>query len=215
MWCHNKPPKFWVDVESPLACHYYITNFIKQSIENRQNLSNHDKMYLNKNKEVKDMQYVDITNQYKEQRQYQVKKRKYFIDDDGNKYRVNGRQVILKTTESEMEVAKVLGKTFGGKVNLVPVVLQPKGIQTPDYIINNQKFDLKQIFGNGKNTLDTAINKKKKQSHNFIFDITKTEMKKEQALLQIEKIYNAKNRMWVNMIILLKDNEVLNIFKRK
>ena len=40
-------------------------------------------------------------------------------------------------------------------------------------------------------------------------------MKKEQALLQIEKIYNAKNRMWVNMIILLKDNEVLNIFKRK
>ncbi len=172
-------------------------------------------MYLNKSKEVKNMQYVDITNQYKEQRQYQVKKRKYFIDDDGNKYRVNGRQVILKTTESEMEVAKILGKTFGGQVNLVPVVLQPKGIQTPDYIINNQKFDLKQIFGNGKNTLDTAINKKRKQSHNFIFDITKTEMKKEQALLQIEKIYNAKNRMWVNTVILLKNNEVLNIFKRK
>lgn len=37
----------------------------------------------------------------------------------------------------------------------------------------------------------------------------------EQALLQIERIYNAKNRTWVNTIILIKDKKVLRIFKRK
>lgn len=161
------------------------------------------------------MKYEDITNQYTFPKNYQLKKQKYFIDNDGNEYRVDGRHVILKPTEKEIETAKILGRVLGGKVNLVPVVLQPKGIQTPDYIINNQKFDLKQILGNGKNTLDTAINKKRKQSHNFIFDITRTEMEEEQALLQIDKIYNAKNRTWVNIIILLKDKEILKIFKRK
>lgn len=104
---------------------------------------------------------------------------------------------------------------FGGKINLIPVVLEPKGIQTPDYIVNENKFDLKEISGNGKNTLDTAISKKKKQSDNFIFDITKTEMSIESILLQIDKIYNAKNRSWVNTIILVKNEKVLRIFKRQ
>ena len=100
----------------------------------------------------------------------------------------------MKTTQEEKEIANILGQTLGGKVKLVPVVLEPKGIQTPDYIINNKKFYLKQIIGNGNNTLDTAINKKRKQSDNFVFNITKTEMSMEQAVLQIERIYNAKNR---------------------
>ncbi len=161
------------------------------------------------------MKYQDITDQYKTSKKYQIKKQKYFMSDDGNRYNVDGKHVILKTSIEEKEIANILGKTFGGKVNLIPVVLQPKGIQTPDYMINGEKFDLKQILGNGKNTLDTAINKKKKQSNNFIFDITKTKMTIEQVILQIDKIYNAQNRTWVNIIVLVKDREILKIFKRK
>ena len=140
------------------------------------------------------MKYKDITEQYNTKKHYQIKKHKYFINEDGTKYNVDGRHVLLKTTQEEKEIANILGQTLGGKVKLVPVVLEPKGRQTPDYIINNKKFDLKQIIGNGNNTLDTAINKKRKQSDNFVFDITKTEMSMEQAVLQIERIYNAKNR---------------------
>lgn len=161
------------------------------------------------------MKYKDITDKYISKKKYQIKKQKYFIDNNGTKYNVDGRQVLLKTTQEEKEIANILGQTLGGKVKLVPVILKPKGIQTPDYIINNKRFDLKQIIGNGKNTLDTAINKKRKQSDNFVFDITKTEMSMEQALLQIERIYNAKNRTWINTIILIKDKKVLRIFKRK
>ncbi len=161
------------------------------------------------------MKYKDITNQYTTKKNYQIKKQKYFISDDGTKYNVDGKHVLLKTTKDEIEMAEILGQAFGGKVKLVPVVLQPKGIQTSDYIINNKKFDLKQIVGNGKNTLDTAINKKKKQSNNFVFDISKSEMKIEQALLQIDRIYNAKNRTWMDTIVLIKNKAILKIFKRK
>lgn len=161
------------------------------------------------------MKYKDITSEFRKKKEYNVKKQKYFVGDDGVEYRVDGRQIILKTTQSELEVAKLLGKTFGGQVCLIPVVLNPKGIQTPDYMIDNEKFDLKKVFGNGKNTLDTAISKNKKQSNNFIFDITETAMSEEQVFKQIERIYSSKNRTWVNMIILVKNNQVLKILKRK
>lgn len=161
------------------------------------------------------MKYKDITNQYTtNNKEYQLKKQKYFIGDDGTKYNVDGKHVIMKPTEREIEVAKLLGQTLGGIVCLIPVVLQPKGIQTPDYLVNEQKFDLKQILGNGKNTLDTAINKKKKQSNNFIFDISKTKMNIDKVLFQIDKIYNSKNREWIDIIVIVKDKEILRIYKR-
>lgn len=160
------------------------------------------------------MKYQDITNQYITKKNYQIKKQKYFIGDDGIKYKVDGKYVLLKTTKDETEIANVLGKAFGGKVNLIPVVLQPKGVQTPDYTINNKRFDLKQVLGNGKNTLDTAINKKKKQSNNFVFDISKSKIEVKEALLQIDRIYNAKNRTWVDTIVLIKDKKILKVFKR-
>ena len=160
------------------------------------------------------MKYKDEIQQYTNIKEYQIKEQKYFIDDEGNKYEVDGKNVIIKTSEEEREIAHILGEKFGGTINLIPVVLFPNGIQTPDYIINNTKFDLKKVVGNGKNTLDTAIRKKKKQSNNFIFDITETKMEIREALKQIDRIYNAKNRTWVNSIILIKNNKVLNIFKR-
>lgn len=160
------------------------------------------------------MPYIDITNKYTTINNYQLEKQKYFIAEDGVKYNVDGRCVLLKTTQDEREIAEILGKTFGGKIKLIPVVLQPKGIQTPDYIINNKKFDLKQIVGNGKNTLDTAISKKKRQSNNFVFDISRSEMEINKAISQIDRIYNAKNREWVDMIVLIKDKVILKIFKR-
>lgn len=161
------------------------------------------------------MKYIDVTNEYIIQKKYQIKKQKYFISDEGIRYNVDGKHVIMKTMQEEKIIAEILGQAFGGKINLIPVVLYPKEIQTPDYIINNKKFDLKQILGNGKNTLDTAISKKRKQADNFIFDISKTRMSEEEALFQIKKIYNAKNRTWVNIIVLIKDNKILKIFKRK
>lgn len=161
--------------------------------------------------------YTDITKNVvnKEKQKYEVIEQQIYIDEDDTKYKIDGKNVKIKASEKERAVANLMGESLGGKVELVPVVLNPKGIKTPDYIINGEKFDLKEIFGNGKNTLDTAISKKKKQSNNFIFDITNTEMSKEEAIKQIQRIYESNNRIWVNKLILIKDNKVLKIYKRK
>lgn len=159
--------------------------------------------------------YIDITHKFTKIQKYKVEEQQYYEDKQGNKYKIDNKNVKIKASNKEKMIANLLGRIYGGKVKLVPVVLNPKGIKTPDYIMNNNKFDLKEIFGNGKNTLDTAINKKKEQSNNFVFDISKTEMSEKQAILQIEKIYKSLNREWVNETVLVKDNRLLKIFKRK
>lgn len=170
-----------------------------------------------KNVTDKDAKYTDIT--YKTlkngKQEYELVEQQYFMDESGNKYNIDGRNVKIKANEKERAVANLMGETYGGEVKLVPVVLNPKGIKTPDYMINGEKFDLKEIFGNGKNTLDTAISKKKKQSNNFIFDISNTEMSEINAIKQVQGIYKSNNRAWVEQIILIKDNKVLKIYKRK
>lgn len=161
--------------------------------------------------------YTDTTENVvnKEEQKYEVIEQQVYIDEDGTKYKIDGKNVKIKASEKERAVANLMGEKLGGKVELVPVVLNPQGIKTPDYIINGEKFDLKEIFGNGKNTLDTAISKKKKQSDNFIFDITNTEMPTEEAIKQIQRIYESNNRLWVDKLILIKDNKILKIYKRK
>lgn len=168
-------------------------------------------------KEIKNTQtkYEDITNNYVKIKQYSVKEQKYYEDDNKKKYKVDGKNVIIKANKKEREIADLMGEIYGGKVKLVPVVLNPQGIKTPDYIINGEKFDLKEVFGNGKNTLDTAISKKKNQSSNFIFDISKTKMNSKEALNQIERIYKSSNRTWVNKIVLIKNGKLLKILKRQ
>ena len=105
--------------------------------------------------------YIDITNQYKTKKHYQVNKQKYFIDSNGNKYFVDGKQVILKPTQRELKVANLLGEVIGGNVNIIPRINQPFGIKTPDYIVNGEKFDLKQITGGGKYTIQGNLKGKK------------------------------------------------------
>lgn len=47
------------------------------------------------------MKYQDITDKYISEKKYQIKKQKYFIDNNGTKYNVDGRHVLLKITQEE------------------------------------------------------------------------------------------------------------------
>lgn len=138
------------------------------------------------------MKYIDVTNEYVIQKKYQIKKQKYFISDEGIRYNVDGKHVILKPTQRELEVAKILGKIFGVQVNIIPKVNEPAGIKTPDYIINNEKFDLKEITGSGKYVIEGNLRKKKKQSNNFIIDLTNAKIDFKEVERQIESIYISK-----------------------
>ena len=168
------------------------------------------------NKEDNELKYIDITETIlnKGKQEYQLKEQQYFIDNNGNRYNVDDKYVVLNPTEREKVVANMLGRIFGGQVNIIPRINMPEGIKTPDYIINGERFDLKEINGIGSNTLYDAIGKQRRQSSNFIFDISKTKMDKEEAIRQMKGIYQSRHRKWVNILILIKDDNILKAYKR-
>ncbi len=161
------------------------------------------------------IKYKDITNQYRRKRKYKVIEQPYYIAPNGEKYNIDGRNVRIKANQKEREVAKLMGEIYGGQVRHVPVVLNPAGIKTPDYIINGRKFDLKEIFGHNENTLFNALAGKKEQANNFIFDVSGTKLEAVEVVEQIQRIYASKHRSWVDEIVVIKDYEVVKVFKRQ
>lgn len=194
-----------------------LNTFTEENKLKRDYTREHIKGYKDVKIKNKDNKYVDITEETlsKGKQRYKLTEQQYYIDEDGTRYNVDNKYVILKPTEREKEVANMLGELYGGKIKIIPRVNEPKNIKTPDYIVKNRRYDLKQISGNGKYVIQGNLKGKQKQADNFVIDITKSEMSIDEAIRQIENIYNSKHFLWLDRIILLKDKEVLKIFKRK
>ncbi len=161
--------------------------------------------------------YLDITEKTlnNDNQKYKLKEQLYYVDEEENRYNVDGKYVILNPTEREKEVANMLGSLYGGKIKIIPRINEPKNIKTPDYIVKNRRYDLKQISGNGKYVIQGNLKGKQKQADNFVIDITKSKMSTDEAIRQIKNIYNSKHFLWLDRIILLKDKDFLKIYKRK
>lgn len=76
--------------------------------------------------------------------------RKYFVN--GETFKVDGKKVVLDYSQHEKEIANIIAKETGKDIKMVPRITFPQNIQTPDYLIDGIKFDLKTPLGNGKNT---------------------------------------------------------------
>lgn len=161
--------------------------------------------------------YTDVTNEWiinAKPNTHIVKDRKYF-EHNGIKYKVDNKNIVLDYSDKEKEVAIWLENTFGGEIYMLPRINKLDGIQTADYLFRGEYWDLKKITGKGKNTLDSAINKKKSQSNNFIFDISNSEITLEAIDKQLSSIYENKYRKWIDKIIVKQNNNVIVINKRK
>lgn len=144
---------------------------------------------------------------------HKVIDRNYFADSEGNIYKVDVKYVVLDYSIKEKEIANWLVTTFGGTVYMVPRVNEPISIQTPDYLFKGEHWDLKEIFGDSKQVIYHAINKKKSQSNNFIFDISNSNLSFDMAKKQIIKLYSRIDTLFLNKVI-LKDNNNYIIYER-
>ena len=170
--------------------------------------------------EVDKIQFLDVTKEWTEKatpNSNEIKlNNKVFIDNKTNKkYIVDNKHVIFKPSKNEMNVAEWLKNNFGGEIEINPRISEPANVKVPDYYFRNKRFDLKEINGNGKNTIDTAIKSKKEQADNFILDIKKSKLEDAEIIRQVEKVYNSKNREWVNTIIIKRNNDLIKVYKRK
>lgn len=160
--------------------------------------------------------YIDVTEEWlnkPKSKKYKVKEQLYF-DYNYKRYHVDNKNVILDYNKKELEIAKWLVKTFGGKIYMLPRINKPDSIKTPDYLWNNEYWDLKEIKGNGKHTLDSAIKKERSQANNFIIDISNSPITKDNAIEQLKLVFNAKERIWISKIILKYNNNII-VYKRK
>lgn len=171
---------------------------------------------------IKEQQYIDITKEMINNLKNTIGeiKEQNFLEKDGIIYKVKGKDVIFNPDEDERKCAKILTKTFGDDVILLPKVNNPQNVKSADFIFKNNFLDLKTINKSNKKELskDAIYNSLKncqKQSNNFILDITNYIYGKDIVYEQINKIYNSKHRSWVNKIYLLEKEKIIKVFERK
>ena len=134
---------------------------------------------------------------------------------DGKMFRVDGKNVILDYSEHERQIAEIIAKESGKKVEIVPRVTFPQNIQTPDYLIDGVKFDLKTPRGNGKNTLYGMIKSKKRQANNFIICADQTALSMDDIEEQVKGIYSSRRTSFVDKIVLVKNEKIVKVYARQ
>lgn len=156
-------------------------------------------------KQKENLKYKDVTSEWKvvdENKSKEVKDLSEW-EHGGNKYTVDGKHVVLDYDKHEKEVAEIIAKKYGRDVFMVPRILNPTGIRTPDYKINQSLYDLKTPGGKGKNTIFDAIKGSKYQADNVIMCIDKTPLRIEEVERQIEGVYESKRTDFIDEVALM------------
>lgn len=174
-----------------------------------------DKAGMKETEPSSKVSHVDITQKWTKTKGIKgtvIERQEYVVNDITHK--VDGKHVVLRPTVQEKTIAGILSEKYGKKVEFVPQVMYPQGIQTPDYLIDGERFDLKSPTGSGKNVLYGMLAKKKKQSPNFIFDITNCPLSDSEIYEQINGIFNSNHTRFVECIVLFKNGDVIKVYRR-
>lgn len=133
----------------------------------------------------------------------------------GATYKVDGHNVVLDHDAHEKEIAELLEREVGGEIYLVPRVNNPQGVPTPDYLFHGRGYDLKTLSEKaGPNTMFQRVKKAKRQSRNFIIDVSDTKLDREMIDQQISKIFWSENTRFVDEIVIINDGHIVRVAKR-
>lgn len=160
--------------------------------------------------------FVDVTEEYLKAGKVNLGK---VIDEkeyekEGQRYCVDGKNVVLDYSESERKIAENLAGLLGANVKMIPRVLFPQGISTPDIFINNEAYDIKEPIGKGKAVIYNMVSKKKRQDNNFVIDISHCPLSENEIRNQVADVYCSSHTRFIDKIILCKNGNILNIYKR-
>ncbi|MBR1866823.1 MAG: hypothetical protein IJ801_10025 [Lachnospiraceae bacterium] len=158
--------------------------------------------------------HMDITKEWtkKNKAGSVVEKLSYIVDNVT--YVVDGKHVILQPSEQERRIAVALSEQYGKLVELVPQIMYPLGKQTPDYLIDGERYDLKAPTGKGKYLLQGLIAKKQLQSHNFVIDITECPLDMSELERQVNDLFRSPRTSFLNTIVFIKDGKVIKVLQR-
>lgn len=136
------------------------------------------------------------------------------VNINGNEYRVDGKHVFLAATENEREIAKLLSRELDTDICLVPKVMYPPGIRTPDYLIYGVGYDLKTPVGSGKATIYDMLRHGKGQARRFIVDANMTKLSIDEIISQVEQAFTSNWTKFIDEVIVVKDGSIKYVHKR-
>ena len=173
---------------------------------------------------LKQKDYIDVTKEWLSNHSSlgKVKDAKYY-EYDNKLYFVDGKNVILDYSKYELKIAKYLAKTFGGVIYMIPKIINDNlgnGIKTPDYIWNNEGWDLKtpKYKNNYKNLFNDLFKKKKSklQANNFIIDLNNYKnILNTEIDLMLLRLINNPYRKWIEGLIIIKNKKIYKVYKKK
>lgn len=165
-----------------------------------------------------DSRYIDVTELWRKDatpNSHTVQGLRSFTRN-GATYTVDGHNIVLDYSPHEKEIAELLEKEFGGELYMVPRVNNPQGISTPDYLFRGKGYDLKTLSKEaGENTIINRIKKARKQSKNFVLDLTNAKKITDSVLKsQIQRIYKDKETAFVDTIIGVRNGDIVVVVKK-
>lgn len=197
---------------------YHPGNGKKQNVHTKRWAEDKKKSLIENRKKIglpdNDKPYVSVKKEWlKHSKKGSVSDMEYW-EQDGVKYHVDGKHVVLDYSEKEKAVAEWLAQKFGFKVQMAPRVNFPKSIPSPDYLVNGMKFDLKEITGSGKGTIDQNTRKAKTQAENIVYDVTKSILTDEEITKQLEDIYK-RNRRGLETAVIKRGRSLVDVIKKR
>jgi len=120
---------------------------------------------------------------------------------NGRKYIVDGSKVVFDQNKKEIHMALWLSQKLNKKIELLPRILQPENIQTSDYMIEGEYWDLKGIVSNKNYAVYSRLRNQNKQASNFIIDISKSKLTIKSVIYQVKELYKLKSFKKIKKIL--------------
>lgn len=109
----------------------------------------------------------------------------------------------------EEKVVRILARKFQSDMLFVPPV---NSLHTPDLqVVKNGEFwEIKNIRGNGKNTIEDNLKKAAKQSSNVVISLLRTKMVPTQAIARIRHFISRPHGSIKQIILITKGGKVID-----
>ena len=139
-----------------------------------------------------------------------------YFEIDGVRYDSSNSTLKFDFGFHEKLIANKISQKFTTEVKLIPRVTKPQKVRTPDYIIGEDYWDLKEIEGSGRFTISNRIYKGLGQANKFVIDLKdKSRLTLADADLQINDIFSYPKTDFVDTIMVLKGGEIIKIVQKK
>ncbi len=108
--------------------------------------------------------------------------------------------------EHEFAAAIVIAKHFRSDI----IFIRQASFRTPDFDINNTKWELKSPMGSSARTVENNMRTARKQSVNLIIDLRRIKIHQQRAIVRINYFLSKPNQ-FKKVLVITKNKKVIEI----